>query len=65
MGTVVFLLLCVVVLRALASTPSGPPTSGSVRDVLRGWGLDVVDGVRTLARLDAVRRGRLDRPPWV
>lgn len=64
MGTVIFIVLCVVVLRALASTPSGPPEPGSWRDVLRVWGADVVDGARTLCRLGAARRARLERPPW-
>ena len=64
MGTLIFLLLCVVVLRALASRPSGPPPSGSVGDLMRIWAADVVAGARTLARLDAARRARLDPPPW-
>ncbi|SFF86734.1 hypothetical protein SAMN05216574_13011 [Blastococcus tunisiensis] len=63
-GTVIVLLLGVLALRAMAAHPSGPPVSGSFGEALRRWGADVVDGARTLSRLDAARRSGLDRPPW-
>ncbi|WP_324277958.1 hypothetical protein [Blastococcus brunescens] len=65
MGTLIVLLLCVLVLRALAAHRPDRSASGSVLVVVRGWMTDVVDGARTLARLDAARRRGLDRPPWV
>lgn len=52
MGTLIVLLLCVLVVRALATHRAGRPASGSALAVVQGWATEVVDGARTLARLD-------------
>lgn len=68
-----FLALGVLVFRALGRSsraeppPPRPRTEtwiDGVVDGLRGLTGDVVRGVRTLARLDADRRGRSGRSPW-
>jgi hypothetical protein len=64
MGTVIFLVLCALVLRALATTPARPLSTGSRGSLLRAWEADIVAGARALARLDAVRHERLGDRPW-
>jgi hypothetical protein len=65
MGTLIVVLLCVLVFRAMAAPGSSGPAPGSAGAVVQAWATDVVDGARALARLDAARRRGLDRPPWV
>lgn len=65
-GTVLFLVLCVLVFRALGNprgsgdrtTPPGAPWDV----VARVWTRDVVRGARVLARLSDARGERLGRP---
>jgi hypothetical protein len=63
-GTIIFLVLCVGVLRALATGRPAATVRGPALEVVREWGAEVVAGARALARLDAARRAHLDRPPW-
>jgi hypothetical protein len=65
LGTVLFLVLCVLVFRALGR-PGRTDEDGSPAptwaDAARTWARDVAHGVRVLARLDEARRDRLGRP---
>jgi hypothetical protein len=63
--TLLLLLLVLLVLQALGA----PPATRRSRGPVTSWGMlgrrlvgDVVNGARTLSRLDAARRDRLGRP---
>jgi hypothetical protein len=66
-GTVLFLVLCVLVFRALGnparSAEGGWTAPGTTWEaVARRWAREVAEGARVLVRLDQARRDRLGRP---